>query len=1722
MAVAPYAIGMGAGTPEAPWVQIRPGVYAPPGSAPAPVSAAKTVSAYSPLPNVGIAGPLPSSAPSLASVPVPVQPAPVYVPPSITTPYQPPASLPIALTGAAPGGINWGTPSTFQEIVNSGGAGLSPEHLAYAQQMVNAGQGGGNLFGLPAGQPAPPPPEAFAVGGAYGPGGSNFSQIAPEYRTQIINYWNKTGLYTQPITEASLGLTPALLQMAPYLTFSEGSISMTSDQMQQALGKMGERNFQSYAKDIGFDNSDKLVAFAVAQRELTKSGALTDDGLNTALAVRELGVENATKYLTAMQPDKADDVKKTVETIDKYKDYINKDGSLDIDKLIKVNITGVGAGFGILGTTMVGTHVPERPDPNRGKAELQQVATDLAAIGYGGEGDVSQRTNNLSQTLEGERGRVVTLQPYAEKDTAGNITGYNIAQYLLDKKYESQEAHTEAVQNLGTWFKDKKAVSSAILTGEMAFNEGNKSVAEPVVIAEKTWKGLGTSGMQDIMRTPAILEISPEEYKQKGASLQQHFAPVDQPGWQTPGQWGAAVAYGAGEAKHQVYEKTEKWPSFIKWPSRLVAGGSVAGAQGVLYTGVMSGKATQATLYEKKPLEGLRYFGTAAAVGVLTGAGAGRFNAPLGIIAATMAAPGAATGMYHFGVQAYQGMAKGDPWSTGEFITIVQPGLEKAPKVAKGVYMRAMVGKGVAGHYPFETLGFDVDVQRIDLPEGMSPAVGRQLIADVELLMLKGEKIDPKEIPSLQGVEGIKNVSVTRLPNGAADIKLYSDVGDIVGYATGMTRVSATQVMHATNEPIVPQTRAMAWDAVYGKASADVKAIMDTVGKNEFIEKGYDPFKKLVKATPEAQALMDELAANQKFVVKDLGEGAHHGKFDTPQADPLFVTRHIKERLAAGEKIEPQFVVTKLGAGELRDVPLDIREAVKDLPPKEAVTRMRDLMEERAASGDIEPGMYALYKGFWVNRPKLVSTMGGLGKTWKEAPVYNFELETFSTPGYKATFVDPTYIKGAKGFVESPVGVDMIAGRPTVIVRNSKGEIMLVDMSEKGNQPHLPGGSGQKVSEFLGRTPETPAEAASRELAEEVGIKIPPGKLKYKGTMLGSFTKGGAQERFYIYEAVTDQKPVPKAEIKHVSWWDGKAKVKGLADFVPDAIEGAKKGTLDLGEEKLKTYRMPIGKQIPIYYMLSDMAKEQGLQAFPTVKEQIAAKAAGDISAGRMAMPWHRAPRGKAGAEAEIYTTKAYKTVAVEMKTGKTKTMLTSADKLNLKKLGYTNKDIKGMMTEDAQNILDKQIIKGETQPVTEKPKPEEIKAEEEGLIGYKAPGLFGEATLAMSLAQRVQAVEEGLKPKEAVSGLDRIVPSEAPPYGRLPGEGISFEVPPKEKMPDERLPEEKLPIEKPPKEEIPPEEISPTEEAPPYEEVPPYKPPAYETPPYKPPYEEAPPYQPPYAPPYKPPYQPPYQPPYSRTGVPPTTPTVIVTKKKVQKGTPKSKVAYGTWIWRHGAYWEVLEPPYDKVVHMKNPPDGAYLFATGKGSAKKTLQIIPKGARPPRGETRADVGWAEAVITVDSTQPGGGTVKFIGHSKGRPHKGQTKAERIARGEIVEEPKKRGRPKKIAEETVPLESISEFTADRVDRTQVTEGELVNVKPKRNPMSWEALSEHLPTRAGTPTMKEATLSDIEASIPAVRHFTPRSRKKSYAAEQEPYVRYYLRRPLLAPDLSGALK
>jgi 8-oxo-dGTP pyrophosphatase MutT (NUDIX family) len=47
--------------------------------------------------------------------------------------------------------------------------------------------------------------------------------------------------------------------------------------------------------------------------------------------------------------------------------------------------------------------------------------------------------------------------------------------------------------------------------------------------------------------------------------------------------------------------------------------------------------------------------------------------------------------------------------------------------------------------------------------------------------------------------------------------------------------------------------------------------------------------------------------------------------------------------------------------------------------------------------------------------------------------------------------------------------------------------------------------------------PETPAEAASRELFEETGLKVPPGQLRFKGTLVSCFKEAGPAEKFYIF-----------------------------------------------------------------------------------------------------------------------------------------------------------------------------------------------------------------------------------------------------------------------------------------------------------------------------------------------------------------------------------------------------------------------------------------------------------------------------------------------------------------------------------------------------------------------------------------------------------------------------
>lgn len=72
---------------------------------------------------------------------------------------------------------------------------------------------------------------------------------------------------------------------------------------------------------------------------------------------------------------------------------------------------------------------------------------------------------------------------------------------------------------------------------------------------------------------------------------------------------------------------------------------------------------------------------------------------------------------------------------------------------------------------------------------------------------------------------------------------------------------------------------------------------------------------------------------------------------------------------------------------------------------------------------------------------------------------------------------------------------------------------------------------------------------------------------------------------------------------------------------------------------------------------------------------------------------------------------------------------------------------------------------------------------------------------------------------------------------------------------------------------------------------------------------------------------------------------------------------ASGTVLWRQGLYWVIVPPPYDTEYHSKKPPLGTKKFATGKGSAYKTLDVI--GGMPSE-DINIDLGWADVSIVKD------------------------------------------------------------------------------------------------------------------------------------------------------------
>ncbi len=105
------------------------------------------------------------------------------------------------------------------------------------------------------------------------------------------------------------------------------------------------------------------------------------------------------------------------------------------------------------------------------------------------------------------------------------------------------------------------------------------------------------------------------------------------------------------------------------------------------------------------------------------------------------------------------------------------------------------------------------------------------------------------------------------------------------------------------------------------------------------------------------------------------------------------------------------------------------------------------------------------------------------------------------------------------------------------------------------------------------------------------------------------------------------------------------------------------------------------------------------------------------------------------------------------------------------------------------------------------------------------------------------------------------------------------------------------------------------------------------------------------------------------------------------ESGSKKVELPYAALTWKQGNHWGYITPNelmsgYNEkdVKWLKEGeiPAGIYKYATGKGSAYKTLQILPMGAKLP-SDADIDMGWAKIHIT---SKEGTLTMNFAGGKK--------------------------------------------------------------------------------------------------------------------------------------------
>jgi hypothetical protein len=124
--------------------------------------------------------------------------------------------------------------------------------------------------------------------------------------------------------------------------------------------------------------------------------------------------------------------------------------------------------------------------------------------------------------------------------------------------------------------------------------------------------------------------------------------------------------------------------------------------------------------------------------------------------------------------------------------------------------------------------------------------------------------------------------------------------------------------------------------------------------------------------------------------------------------------------------------------------------------------------------------------------------------------------------------------------------------------------------------------------------------------------------------------------------------------------------------------------------------------------------------------------------------------------------------------------------------------------------------------------------------------------------------------------------------------------------------------------------------------------------------------------------------------------------------GGKEVDIPYGALTHRQGNHWGYItqeelakSDPKKEIIWLKEGeiPRGIYKYAEGKGSAYKTLQILPQGAKLPTDKAVVDMGWA----TINITQEDSGELK-MDYAGGKEAADDRWAEEKLSGDYVESP----------------------------------------------------------------------------------------------------------------------